>query len=107
MVNYDIRTCGHRRRPIAMGRRCVREKVYLSPRSNQVPAYRHFHAEPFGERNLSCWGKTGWTENSLKWQFLSRTQARRKGRRRLADCMPQRFQSPHRNPVPTSASPEK
>jgi hypothetical protein len=64
MISYDVRTCDHCRRPISMGQRWVREKVYEPPRPNQVPGYRHFHAEPVGAQGLSCW-ESYWMEREL------------------------------------------
>jgi hypothetical protein len=64
MISYDARNCDYCRRPISMGQRWVREKIYESPRPNKVPAYRRFHAEPFGAEYLSCWEKH-WMEREL------------------------------------------
>ena len=57
MAAYDVKFCDYCRSSIAAGQRWVREKIY-DPRSNtQDPSYRHFHAEAFGGREVSCWEK--------------------------------------------------
>jgi hypothetical protein len=54
MIVYDVKSCDCCQSSIARGLRWVREKIY-DPRSDgQNPAYRHFHAEPFGGLEGSC-----------------------------------------------------
>lgn len=57
-----------------MGQRWVREKIYEPPRPNQVPAYRHFHAEPLEAQDLSCWERY-WMERELARTALPVGQA--------------------------------
>lgn len=64
MLSYDDRSCAYCRCPISIGQRWVREKIYEPPRANQLPAYRHFHAESFGSEDLSCWERY-WTEREI------------------------------------------
>ena len=57
MIVYAVKSCEYCQSSIAVGQRWVREKIY-DPRSNsQDAAYRHFHAEPFGGQEASCWEK--------------------------------------------------
>jgi hypothetical protein len=57
MIVYDVKSCDYCQSSIATGQRWVREKIY-DPRSDgQNSAYRHFHAEPFGGQERSCWQK--------------------------------------------------
>ena len=57
MITDNVRSCEHCQSPIAASQRWVREKIYDPQSTNQDPAYRHFHAEPFGGHELSCWEK--------------------------------------------------
>jgi len=57
MFVYNVKSCDYCQSPIAAGQRWVREKIY-NPRPNgQDPSYHHFHAEPFGGQEGSCWEK--------------------------------------------------
>jgi hypothetical protein len=64
MINYDVRSCNYCQRPIRPDQRWVREKIYEPAHPCQVPAYRHFHAEPFGTQGVSCW-ESYWLEREL------------------------------------------
>ena len=57
MIRYDTRFCDYCHSSILAGERWVREKIYSAPSRNQEPAYRYFHAEPFGGQEESCWEK--------------------------------------------------
>jgi hypothetical protein len=74
MIGYELKSCDYCRRPISMGQRWVREKIYEPPRPNQAPAYRHFHAEPLGAQDLSCW-ESYWMERELARSALRVRQA--------------------------------
>jgi hypothetical protein len=94
MISCDVRSCDYCRRPIATGQRWVREKIYESPRPNQVPAYRHFHAEPCGEPNLSCW-ENYWMEREVARTAVPIENAGKvHAATLLADCRPKQFHSP-------------
>ena len=41
---------------IASGQRWVREKIY-EPSADNGPRYRRYHADLFGDEELSCWEK--------------------------------------------------
>lgn len=64
MIRDDVRGCDYCQRPIRSGQRWVREKIYAPPSPNQVPAYRHFHAEPVEAQAVSCWERR-WIEREL------------------------------------------
>jgi hypothetical protein len=53
----DMKSCDYCQSSIATGQRWVREKIYDPRGDGQNPAYRHFHAEPFGGQDGSCWEK--------------------------------------------------
>jgi len=57
MAAYDVKSCDYCQSSIAADERWVREKIYNPRSNNQDPTYRHFHAEPFGGREVSCWEK--------------------------------------------------
>lgn len=48
--------CAYCRSPIASGQRWVRKKVYEASSGND-PSYRRYHADLFGDQELSCWEK--------------------------------------------------
>lgn len=50
------RECGYCRCSILAGERWVREKIY-EPLTDDAPRYLRYHADLFGEENLSCWEK--------------------------------------------------
>jgi hypothetical protein len=55
MIGYGVKSCDYCRSSIAAGQRWVREKIYDPRSSGQDPVYHHFHAEPFGGQEGSCW----------------------------------------------------
>jgi len=57
MIRYNARFCDYCQSSILAGHRWVREKIYDPQCGNQKPAYRYFHAEPFGGQEESCWEK--------------------------------------------------
>ena len=57
MINENARRCEYCQSPIETGQRWVREKIYDPQSTNEHPAYGHFHAEPPGGLELSCWEK--------------------------------------------------
>ena len=48
--------CAHCRCSIMAGERWVREKIY-EPLADDAPRYLRYHADLFGDDNLSCWEK--------------------------------------------------
>jgi NMD protein affecting ribosome stability and mRNA decay len=57
MIVYDVKYCDNCQSSIAAGQRWVREKIYNPRSDSQELAYHHFHAEPFGGQEASCWEK--------------------------------------------------
>jgi hypothetical protein len=57
MIVFNVKSCDYCQSSIALGQRWVREKIYDPQPNGQDPAYHHFHAEPFGEQEESCWEK--------------------------------------------------
>ena len=55
MVASHANICTHCGAEIETGQRWVREKVYEPTLAGLEPQYRRYHAEPFGEQELSCW----------------------------------------------------
>ena len=49
--------CAYCASPIEGEQRWVREKVYEPALTGHDPTYRRYHAELFGEEELSCWEK--------------------------------------------------
>lgn len=73
MIGYDIRFCDYCQCSIVTGQRWVREKIY-DPRSTNGDAdYRHFHAEVFGEEEVSCWEKY-WTAREIARTAVTRAK---------------------------------
>jgi hypothetical protein len=55
MIVYDVKYCDYCKSSITAGQRWVREKVYAPQSNSQGPKYHHFHLEPFGGQEESCW----------------------------------------------------
>lgn len=53
---FRAQVCAYCRSPIASGERWVREKIYERFSCNR-PRYRRYHADLFGDAELSCWEK--------------------------------------------------
>lgn len=51
-----LHECAYCRAQIVSGQRWVREKVY-NPSSDNDPHYCRYHADLFGDEELSCWEK--------------------------------------------------
>ena len=53
---FTSHECAYCLSPIPSGQRWVREKIY-EPCSHNVPRYLRYHADLFGDEELSCWEK--------------------------------------------------
>jgi hypothetical protein len=53
---FTLHECAHCLSPIPSGQRWVREKIY-EPSSHNGPRYSRYHADLFGDEELSCWEK--------------------------------------------------
>jgi hypothetical protein len=57
MIVNPPNKCAYCGAPIEAEQRWVREKVYQPALNGHEPTYRRYHAELFGEEDLSCWEK--------------------------------------------------
>jgi hypothetical protein len=57
MIVNPPNKCAYCGTPIEAEQRWVREKVYQPALAGHDPTYRRYHAELFGEEELSCWEK--------------------------------------------------
>jgi len=53
---FTLHECAYCLLPIPSGQPWVREKIY-EPSSHNGPRYRRYHADLFGDEELSCWEK--------------------------------------------------
>lgn len=53
---FNAHECAYCRAAIRAGERWVREKIYEAV-AVEAPRYQRYHADLFGEENLSCWEK--------------------------------------------------
>jgi predicted nucleic acid-binding Zn ribbon protein len=52
----SMHECAYCLSPIGPGQQWVREKIY-EPLNADRPRYRRYHADLFGDQELSCWEK--------------------------------------------------
>jgi hypothetical protein len=55
-ASFIAHQCAYCRSSIAAGQRWVREKIQ-EPFATDDPRYHRYHADLFGEEELSCWEK--------------------------------------------------